>query len=920
MKWGIRKLLSAMLCIVVVLTCLMQSVVPAYGYMADRTGEFSWVLSSGEVRDYPWNGKFVLVDKNENPMKEKDVFGVSCSVIHPSVIDEVYKETVTYSVYSNSVEFTVYGGIPIEAGSDLIYKTKGAEIASIPYEIEDLYNGQLVKYRKVGNPVGNNQTYEYNNYKITRKISEIGIYPDFIDVAYENGTIRLYKTGEPTQAGLQTYAYVKKLYNYSHEIKIEYAYNEAPIITEIKNPLRNKSYNDEQNSIINIQGKVSDKNIGDKLRIKYSIDKYGDSIEGEFLNEDIIEADGNSQTFTGSIDIKKIPDYDLLEQNTNHTLYIWAVDAKNKRSPLTNVNSITFNFDTKHPDSPTLVQDPKGITKDDVKVTITFPEDVVKREYKIGPDGAWEIYTNPIPVAVNTAVYGRGTDAAGNCSDESFIDIGNIDKVKPLQPIITANPENSEGEPIKVSIKPGTDNRSAVCEVVYAVTDDVTTPDDKEFVKYKGEFEIINEGKYIVWAKTVDEAGNLSDVAQKPASIKKPTPTPTPVPSPSTNSGNPVVPINPSQNVPTITPVSSPSTNGSLGTPAPATPVVTAPVSKVPAVAIEYDLSVFLTSDKRAFGENEIILFTISYKNKKDTGADDAVLKAQIPQYTTVEDAAGGVVSGSQIIWDLKTVKGNGDGKVVYKLKVGLLDKAEVNSSVTASISASGKNVYDLDDSSVYPILLYSNRFGDNQHKKYVVGYKDNTFLPESSITRAEVAAMITRVLNIPEGKPGDKVYADIPQQHWAYGYIYAATKSGLFEGYIDNTFKPDAYITRAELSTALARYLKLKNIAPSQFHFKDISKHWARNYIEEIYRLKLIAGYQDGTFLPDAKIKRVETVTIINRMLYRGPLNGAVVSFKDVKKDYWAYGHIAECSIDHYFTRNNDSLSSETLVNKEIK
>ncbi len=919
MKRGIRKLLSAMLCIVVVLTCLMQSVVPAFGYMTDRTGEFSWVISSGEVRDYPWSGKFTLVDKNGNPLKEKDVFSVSCSALQPSVIDEVYKESVTYSVYGNSVEFTVYGGIPIEAGSDLIYKTKGTEIATVPNEIEDLYNGQMVKYKKVGSPVGNSQTYEYNNYKIIKKISEIGIYPNFIDVAYEDGTIRLYKTGEPNQSGLQTYVYVKKLYKYSHEIKIEYTYNEAPIITEIKDPLKNKSYNDEQNSIINIQGKVSDKNIGDKLRIKYSIDKYGDSIEGEFLNEDIIEADGNSQTFTGSIDIKKVPDYDQLEQNANHTLYIWAVDAKNKRSSVTNINSIVFYFDTKHPDAPTLVQDPKGITKDDVKVTITWPEDVVKKEYKIGPDGPWEIYTSPIPVSVNTAVYGRGTDSAGNCSDENFIDINNIDKDKPSQPIITANPENSKGEPIKVSIKPGTDNRTSVCEVVYAVTDDVTTPDDKEFVKYKGEFEIAKEGKYIIWAKTVDEAGNLSDAAQKSVSIIRPTPTPVPSPSASTGPG-PVVPVNPSANIPTSTPVSSPSSNGSVSTPTPAAPVVTAPVSKVPAVAIEYDLAVFLTSDKRAYGENEIIPFTISYKNKKNTDAVDAVLQAQIPQYTTVEDAAGGVVSGSQITWDLKTVKGNGDGKVVYKLKVGLLDKAEVNSSITASISAEGKNVYDLDDSSVYPMLLYSNRFGDNQHKKYVVGYKDNTFQPESSITRAEVAAMLTRVLNIPEGKPGDKVYADIPKTHWAYGYIYAATKTGLFEGYIDNTFKPDAYITRAELSTALARYLQLKDVAPSQFHFKDISKHWARNYIEEIYRLKLIAGYQDGTFLPDAKIKRVETVTIINRMLYRGPLNGAVISFKDVKKDYWAYGHIAECSIDHYFTRNNDSLSSETLVNKDIK
>ncbi|HEY9061063.1 MAG TPA: S-layer homology domain-containing protein [Pseudobacteroides sp.] len=908
-KRGIRRLMSGVLCTVIVLSCF----IPAYGYKEERKSEFSWEIWSEDTTDFPWEGEFQLVDKNNVPVQEKDIFNVSCSVIEPSVVEEVYRETVNYSLSGSKVKYTVYGGKPNVDDTTKISRTIKA---AFPATISEFYEGQLVEYKKVGNTAEDTQKYEYENQKgvkvyITKKRSEVGIYPEYLDAVFEGKTVRLYKKGLPTQDCSQEYEYIKYIYTYNHKIKIQYTYNEAPIITEIKQPSQNKHYNDKQNSIIAIEGNVNDKNIGDKLQIRYSIDKYNDndeSIQGEPLNSGILQADGKDLTFTGSIDIKKIPGFDKLDQNVAHTLYVWAVDSKNKRSPATNINSIPFYIDTKAPEAPKLVQDPTSITKEDVKVKITFPDDAVKKEYKIGPDGSWESYDSPIPISVNAEVYGRGTDAAGNSSENS-ITISNIDKEKPSQPIISANPENTKGEPITVSIKPGIDNRTSVCEVVYAVKNDATTPGDNEYVKYNGEFKLTEEGKYVIWAKTVDEAGNLSDAAQKSVSIIKPTPTPVPTSQPSSGGYNP--PLNSPSNSPAVS-------QGATTTPVPVTPTKSEPVNTVPLAGGEYDLAVFLTSEKRAFGENEVISFTIHYKNNKNTDAVDTILKAEIPQYTTVTDTAGGVISGSQITWNLKTIKGNGEGKLVYKLKVGLLDKSEVNSSITASISASGKNLNASDDSSVYPFLLYSNRFGNNQHKKYAVGYKDNTFMPESKITRAEVAAMLTRVLNIPEGTPDSKVYADIPQKHWAYGYIYAATNNGLFEGYVDGSFKPDAYITRAELSTALARYLKLKNIPPAAFHFNDISKHWARNYIEEIYRLKLIEGYKDGTFIPDAPIKRVETVTIINRMLYRGPLNGAVIPFKDVKKDYWAYGHIAECSIDHYFTRNNDSVSSETLVNKE--
>ena len=200
------------------------------------------------------------------------------------------------------------------------------------------------------------------------------------------------------------------------------------------------------------------------------------------------------------------------------------------------------------------------------------------------------------------------------------------------------------------------------------------------------------------------------------------------------------------------------------------------------------------------------------------------------------------------------------------------MDKAEVSTSNTAMISC--VNVAKLeDDTSKTIFLLYSKT--TNSHKKYMAGYEDKTFRPGNNITRAEVAAMMSNVLGINKVESVSKNYTDLKNTHWAYDSINAVTSAGLFEGYQDGSFHPDSYITRAEFATVLANYLELKNVDHDSFNFADISNHWARNFIEEIFRVKLIEGYIENgerLFKPDNNITRSEAVTIVNKMLFRGP------------------------------------------------
>jgi len=83
---------------------------------------------------------------------------------------------------------------------------------------------------------------------------------------------------------------------------------------------------------------------------------------------------------------------------------------------------------------------------------------------------------------------------------------------------------------------------------------------------------------------------------------------------------------------------------------------------------------------------------------------------------------------------------------------VNLLEVPEISSSATASITASGTLINKDDDESRTIFLLYSNRFGENFHGKYITGYEDNTFRPLNNITRAEVATIMANIFGIEAG------------------------------------------------------------------------------------------------------------------------------------------------------------------------
>lgn len=158
-----------------------------------------------------------------------------------------------------------------------------------------------------------------------------------------------------------------------------------------------------------------------------------------------------------------------------------------------------------------------------------------------------------------------------------------------------------------------------------------------------------------------------------------------------------------------------------------------------------------------------------------------------------------------------------------------------------------------------------------DDHYAYMKGYPDKTFGPDKPMTRAEVTMMFARLLK--ERPEKDKKYImpykDIHENDW---YAYAVTfmsEKKLVSGYPDGTFKPNAPITRAEFASIASRFDSLADKA--DLKFSDVSKnHWAYKVICSAEVKGWISGYPDGTFKPEKNITRAEVVSSTNRILNR--------------------------------------------------
>lgn len=106
--------------------------------------------------------------------------------------------------------------------------------------------------------------------------------------------------------------------------------------------------------------------------------------------------------------------------------------------------------------------------------------------------------------------------------------------------------------------------------------------------------------------------------------------------------------------------------------------------------------------------------------------------------------------------------------------------------------------------------MSFGQRWYDGAQYGYrrgiIRGVTENSFGAELTATRAMAATMLWRMAGEPEAQ-GESRFADIgPKKYYTTAVIWGE-RQGLWKGYSDGTFRPDAAVTWGQLELVLGRY-----------------------------------------------------------------------------------------------------------------
>ena len=146
----------------------------------------------------------------------------------------------------------------------------------------------------------------------------------------------------------------------------------------------------------------------------------------------------------------------------------------------------------------------------------------------------------------------------------------------------------------------------------------------------------------------------------------------------------------------------------------------------------------------------------------------------------------------------------------------------------------------------------------------YLLGYGDGTLGEDNSMTRAQMAQILYRLLtDESRAKLHCDTYdfSDVSNEAWYNAADSTLNHAGIVQGY-NGCYRPEANLTRAEFLTIITRFASAQK---GTSNFSDIGGHWA----EENINIAVSMGWiPDGLFfLPDEPITRIEAINLLNRV-----------------------------------------------------
>ncbi|SDM35696.1 S-layer homology domain-containing protein [Psychrobacillus sp. OK028] len=176
--------------------------------------------------------------------------------------------------------------------------------------------------------------------------------------------------------------------------------------------------------------------------------------------------------------------------------------------------------------------------------------------------------------------------------------------------------------------------------------------------------------------------------------------------------------------------------------------------------------------------------------------------------------------------------------------------------------AAATAKLKDINNSSVYydSVMELADR-------GVIDGFKDGTFKPYTSVTRGQAAKIIANALDLDTEKVKDPGFKDVSKSNQFYGPIAALIENEIITGYKDNTYRPEETLTRSQMAKIISIAFNLPEENKALINFKDVNdSHWYKGYVQTLVKYNVTKGTTTTLFSPDLAVDRGQIATFVVR------------------------------------------------------
>ena len=216
----------------------------------------------------------------------------------------------------------------------------------------------------------------------------------------------------------------------------------------------------------------------------------------------------------------------------------------------------------------------------------------------------------------------------------------------------------------------------------------------------------------------------------------------------------------------------------------------------------------------------------------------------------------------------------------LYSFTFVAVEKSYLDSTEKNNIINSFKTTDTVNKSNGIPFIDVSDSMWYYNSVKYcyqneiIAGTSDNTFEPNTNISRAMLVTILWRMAGTPSSKVENN-FPDVKEGLWYTNAIKWATGEKIVSGYDNGKFGPNDSITREQLAVMLRNYANYKkkntNSNTNLNQYQDATKvsSWAKSAMQWAVGKKIISGKNNGTSLdPKGTATRAEAAGMINNYL----------------------------------------------------